>query len=85
MTHLFDLADSQQRPPSNPTLFLRAERLPDGHWTFKLIVCAPLSTSYEADMYARVFGHGSGVIVAREISAGGDRPSAQRQGKDHDE
>ena len=55
VTHLFDLAESLSRSPPGPTLFLRAERLPDGHRTFKLREGAPLSTSYGADVHARVF------------------------------
>ena len=55
VTHLFDLAESLSRSPTSPTLFLRAERLPDGHRTFKLREGAPLSTSYGADVHARVF------------------------------
>ena len=37
------------------TVFLRAERLPDGTRTFKLIVGEPLETSYGHDLYAEVF------------------------------
>ena len=55
VTHLFDLADSYFRAPPAPALFLRAERLPDGRRTFKLLEGGPLSTSYGADVYARIF------------------------------
>lgn len=55
VTHLFDLADSFTRSPPGPTLFLRAERLPEGRRTFKLREGVPLSTSYGADVYAQVF------------------------------
>ncbi|MGH8291044.1 MAG: MutS-related protein [Steroidobacteraceae bacterium] len=55
VSHLFDLADSYLRAAPAPALFLRAERLPDGRRTFKLLEGGPLSTSYGADLYARVF------------------------------
>ena len=35
--------------------YLRAERLPDGIRTFKLIKAAPLETSYGEDLYERIF------------------------------
>ncbi len=38
------------------TIFLRAERQPDGSRTFKLRVAEPQATSYGADLYYRVFG-----------------------------
>lgn len=55
VTHLFDLAERYFRAPPAPALFLRAERLPDGRRTFRLLPAEPLSTSYAADVYARVF------------------------------
>jgi hypothetical protein len=56
VTHLFDLAHSlyvQQLPDA---LFLRAERLPDGARTFRMVEGEPLPTSYGHDTYRRVFG-----------------------------
>jgi hypothetical protein len=37
-------------------LFLRAERRPDGHRTFRLLPGEPLPTSYGEDLYQEVFG-----------------------------
>jgi hypothetical protein len=36
-------------------LFLRAERLPDGRRTFRLVEGEPLPTSYGQDSYRRIF------------------------------
>jgi hypothetical protein len=38
------------------TLFLRAERRPDGQRTFRLMPGEPLPTSYGEDLYQEVFG-----------------------------
>ncbi len=57
VTHLFDLADSfYRRGDSADALFLRAERLPDGKRTFRVLPGEPLPTSYGEDSYRRVFG-----------------------------
>jgi DNA mismatch repair ATPase MutS len=55
VTHLYDLAESFYRAPPGPAIFLRAERLPDGRRTFKVLEGEPLTTSFGADVYARVF------------------------------
>jgi DNA mismatch repair ATPase MutS len=55
VTHLFDLAESFCRQASPETLFLRAERLPDGGRTFRVVEGEPLPTSYGADLYRRIF------------------------------
>jgi hypothetical protein len=55
VTHLHDLAEGFYRTPPGPTVFLRAERLPDGRRTFKLLEGEPLPTSFGEDVYARVF------------------------------
>ena len=55
VTHLYDLAEGFHRTPPGPMVFLRAERLPDGRRTFKLLEGEPLATSFGADVYARVF------------------------------
>lgn len=62
VTHLFDLAESLFHVPPAPALFLRAERLPDGRRTFKLLQGEPLPTSHGADIYAHVFGGGSAAV-----------------------
>jgi DNA mismatch repair ATPase MutS len=55
VTHLFDLAQSLYRAHGSGAVFLRAERLPDGRRTFRLIEGEPLATSYGEDLYARIF------------------------------
>jgi hypothetical protein len=55
VTHMFDLAQGFYRAGMNAALFLRAERLPDGRRTFRLIEGEPLPTSYGADLYTRIF------------------------------
>lgn len=55
VTHLYDLAEGFYRSPLGPTIFLRAERLPDRRRTFKVREGEPLPTSFGADVYARVF------------------------------
>ncbi len=56
VTHQFDLADSFKRESASSTLFLRAERGPDGRRSYKLVVADPLPTSYGADVYRRIGG-----------------------------
>lgn len=56
VTHLFDLADSLHREQNATSLFLRAERKPDGTRTFRVLPAEPLPTSYGADSYRRIFG-----------------------------
>jgi DNA mismatch repair ATPase MutS len=56
VTHLFDLADGFYREDLETALFLRAERLPDGARTFRLVPGEPLPTSYGEDSYCRIFG-----------------------------
>jgi MutS domain V len=56
VTHMFELADDLYSDHQPTSLFLRAERLPDGRRTFKLIEGEPLSTSFGQDSYHRVFG-----------------------------
>ena len=66
VTHLFDLAESFCRQPPGSVLFLRAERLADGHRTFKVVQGEPLPTSFGADVYARVFGRGLSMTMPAE-------------------
>ncbi len=56
VTHLYDLADGFYAEQRHDTLFLRAERLPDGRRTFRVVPGEPLPTSYGADSYRRIFG-----------------------------
>jgi DNA mismatch repair ATPase MutS len=55
VTHMFDLADGFYRTNTDSALFLRAERLPDGQRTFRLIAGEPLPTSYGKDLYRNIF------------------------------
>jgi DNA mismatch repair ATPase MutS len=56
VTHMFDLADGFHGERRPDALFLRAERLPDGRRTFRVIEGEPLPTSHGVDIYRRVFG-----------------------------
>ncbi len=56
VTHLYDFAHSLAREPASRTLFLRAQRQPDGRRAFRLVVGEPLETSYGADLLRRIFG-----------------------------
>jgi DNA mismatch repair ATPase MutS len=56
VTHLYEFAHGLAESPLGATLFLRAERLPDGTRTFRLIEGPPLLTSYGDDLYREVFG-----------------------------
>ncbi len=55
VTHLYDLAHGLYEDGADTTLFLRAERLPDGRRTFRVVPGKPLPTSYGRDSYQRVF------------------------------
>lgn len=55
VTHLYDLAERQYASHDPATLFLRAERRPDGQRTFRLPTGKPLPTSYGEDLYQQVF------------------------------
>ncbi len=56
VTHLYDLAERYYVQHDPATLFLRAERQPDGRRTFRLPAGEPLPTSYGQDLYQQVFG-----------------------------
>jgi DNA mismatch repair ATPase MutS len=55
VTHLYDFAYSFYEKKIENAIFLRAERLPDGKRTFKLIEGVPLETSYGRDLYNMIF------------------------------
>jgi hypothetical protein len=59
VTHMFDLAEGFHREQRSDALFLRAERLPDGRRTFRIIPGEPLPTSHGVDVYRRIFGEGT--------------------------
>ncbi|QIS03208.1 DNA mismatch repair protein [Nocardia brasiliensis] len=56
VTHLHDLAREFYDRRGDSELFLRAERLPDGTRTFRLVEGEPAATSHGGDMFGRVFG-----------------------------
>jgi DNA mismatch repair ATPase MutS len=56
VTHMFDLAHSLWTGHADNAAFLRAERLPDGRRTFRIIPGEPLPTSHGQDIYHRIFG-----------------------------
>lgn len=55
VTHLCEFAHSLYSREAGDTLFLRAERMPDGTRTFRLIEGRPLETSFGEDVYREVF------------------------------
>jgi hypothetical protein len=56
VSHRFDFADSFRRQRADSTVFLRAERQPDGRRNYKLTVKDPLPTSFGEDLYQKVSG-----------------------------
>lgn len=56
VTHLFDLAHHWAAADRIDSLFLRAERRPDGGRTFRLVPGLPEGTGYADDLYRQVFG-----------------------------
>jgi DNA mismatch repair ATPase MutS len=72
VTHLYHFAATLLARKSNATIFLRAERRPDGTRPFKLIEAEPLQTSYGGDLYRTVFGGGD---ETRRIATGKDKAS----------
>jgi DNA mismatch repair ATPase MutS len=56
VTHRFDFAERFRRQHAPSTLFLRAEREPDGRRNYKLAVKDPLPTSFGEDLYHRLGG-----------------------------
>jgi DNA mismatch repair ATPase MutS len=56
VTHRYGFADRFRRQHAPATLFLRAERQPDGSRNYKLTVKDPLPTSFGEDLYYRLGG-----------------------------
>ena len=54
VTHRYGFADRFRRQHERGTLFLRAERQPDGRRNYKLTVKEPLPTSFGQDLYYRL-------------------------------
>lgn len=55
VTHLFEFARGWFETRREDTLFLRAERRPDGTRTFRILEGQPLDTSHGRDLYRRIF------------------------------
>jgi len=55
VTHLHAFARDFFERTGDQALFLRAERLPDGTRTFRLVEGEPLATSHGKDLYQRIF------------------------------
>lgn len=77
VTHFYELARYFDEHESNTSVFLRAERMPDGTRTFRMQLAKPQATSYGQDLYRRVFGEDSSPgdtsidAPARETAPGG--------------
>jgi len=56
VTHRYEFAERFRRQHAAATLFLRAERRPDGQRKFKLAVNDPLPTSFGEDLYYKLGG-----------------------------
>lgn len=56
VTHLYDLADSLYQREPDATLFLRAPRQCGPTRDYRLVVGAPLATSFGEDVYTRIGG-----------------------------
>ncbi len=56
VTFLFDFAQEVYEEKKYDSLFLRAERQPNGERTFKIVEGEPLSTGFGEDLYKRIFG-----------------------------
>jgi hypothetical protein len=56
VTHMYDFAHGVHAAARDDTMFLRADRQPDGTRTFKLVQGAPLATSFGEDLYRKIFG-----------------------------
>ncbi|HEX3035646.1 MAG TPA: hypothetical protein VHT73_11045 [Thermodesulfobacteriota bacterium] len=55
VTHLYSFAQNVFNQKSDDTVFLKAERLPDGTRPFKLAEAKLLETSYGENLYKMVF------------------------------
>lgn len=55
VTHLYELARGFYERGMANAIFLRAERLPDGTRTFRMIEGEPLATSFGQDVYREIF------------------------------
>ena len=66
VTHQCEFARQMQQQRLPSAIFLRAERLPDGTRTFRIVEGEPLETSYGEDLYEEIFGAGAQQRIAVE-------------------
>lgn len=78
VTHLYEFAHRFFTTRSEDGLFLRAERLPDGTRTFKLVEREPLETSYGQDLYCEIFSDHQDSTL--QTTDGSITPSRDRMG-----
>jgi hypothetical protein len=81
VTHMYDLASSLEAEWGDRAAFLRAERLPDGERTFRIVQGEPLPTSHGQDIYRRIFGgdHAQETVTdpaGHSVPHGVERPGA---------
>jgi hypothetical protein len=84
VTHRFDFAEDFHRQYAGSTLFLRAERQPDGHRNYKLAVKEPLPTSFGEDLYYRLGGwldEDEAFTPSRRGSSSGWRTGPEQPGR----
>lgn len=74
VTHMFDLASSLAAERNGEAAFLRAERLPDGRRTFRIVPGEPLPTSHGQDIYGRIFTEGAPTDGAPPTDTGAAQP-----------
>ena len=58
VTHLYEFSHNLAAAARPDVLFLRAERLPDGGRTFRIVPGDPLPTSHGEDIWTAVFATG---------------------------
>ncbi len=75
VTHQYSLARHLYARGDPRDLFLRAQRLPDGTRSFKMMPGEPEQTSYGADLYAEIFGP-DGTASTPAAAAGAAQPGA---------
>jgi hypothetical protein len=74
VTHMYALSGALHRQGLPGAVFLRAERTPDGHRTYRLVPGAPETTSYGHDLYREVFADQEPRAAAGRPRGGGEEP-----------
>ncbi len=82
VTHLYHFAQAFFARKTARSIFLRAERRPDGTRPFKLVVGEPLQTSYGEDLYNKIFLGAGGMQtdVARNNRRNRNADASSRSG-----